>query len=548
MRTLTCTLMLLLAPAVSPLLFAAAAAHAATPEGAVRRVVVYPDRALVTRSAQVACGTRVPVHFAALPPATDPASLRAETSRGQIEGLRAEEQPRETAYAKAVAELDEQLRELSRKLAILQSAAARDDAANNLATRYEGLAQTLIGRELADPPGPAGRPPASWSSALDTALKSRLQVAASRAERRKQERELQATIADLSQQRSQRQQAASRRELQADVLITCPAGQSATVDLSYMVGGARFSPTHEARLDDGSGRIQLTSFATVTQTTGEDWSEAQLTLSTALPRRNATPPSVQPLRVYADPREPPKKILVSRTQEYSHAEAPADLSKTTGEDSSGDKPSRAAPVAQGLSVQFPISAAATVRGDGTPVRVTLAGGVLPSRLAYRSVPKLLPYVFRVADLNNTAGYPLLAGPIDILRRGAFIARYPLPHVPAGGRFQLSFGLEERLRVRRVVIDEIARDRGVFGSIRRHNYAYRFEVESYLDHPDELEVAEHIPVSELADIQVSLDPAQSAGWKLEAQDGIATFRQALRPGEKRALVLRYSVDVPSSYSE
>lgn len=527
----------------------ASRAQAASAEPQIRRVVVYPDRALVSRVAKVSCGVRIPVHFSSLPPAADASSLRAETSLGQIEGLRAEVQPRETAYAKAVAEIDEQLRILQRKQAVLQNAIARDDAESALAGRYEAVAQTMISRELGELPGPAGKPPAAWSSALETALQSRLKVAAARAERRKLQRELAAEAADLQQQRSLRQQAAARRELFADVLVTCPAGQQATVELSYMVGGAHWTPMHEARLDDSSARIQLTSFATLSQATGEDWTGAQLTLSTALPRSDATPPAVQPLRVYADPREPPKKVLVSRTQEYSHADAPADLSKNTGSPSGASgEGRRAAPLPQGLSVQFPIAESATVHGDGTPIRVTLASSSVQSRLAYRAVPKLLPHVFRVAELNNTAGYPLLAGPMDVLRRGAFIARYPLPLVPAGGRFELSFGLEERLRVKRVVIDEIARDRGVFGSTRRHNYAYRFELESYLDRPDEIEVSEHIPVSELADIQVGLDPSTSAGWKLNAPDGILTWRLPLRPGEKRALALRYYVDVPSSYTE
>lgn len=552
MRTLTfCFPLLSLVSSVLPvssrgLSQAQAAAPELVPASAIRRVVVYPDRALVTRTASVACGTRVPLRFPALPPSADAASLRAETSLGQIEGLRAEEQPRETAYAKTVADLDEKLRLLQRKLTELQTAAARDDAGVSLAGRYEALAQTMIGRELTEPPGPAGKPPAAWTGALDTALQSRLKTAAARAERRKAERELHAEIADLSQQRSQKQQAAARRELVADVLVTCPAGQQATVELSYMVGGAHFTTAHEARLDDSGGRILFSSFATLSQSTGEDWGGAKLTVSTALPRSNATPPTVQPLRVYADPREPPKKVLVSRTQEYSHADAPADLGKN--DSSGGGEGRRPPPVAQGLSVQFPVAEAATVRGDGTPVRVTLAQGTLPARLAYRSVPKLLPYVFRVADLNNTAGYPLLAGPIDVLRRGAFIARYPLPYVPAGGRFQLSFGLEERVRVKRLVIDEIARDRGILGGTRRHNYTYRFELESYLDRPDEIEIAEHIPVSELADIQVGFDASTSPGYQHNAPDGIVTWRIALRPGEKRALSLRYFVDVPSSYSE
>ena len=526
--------------------------------GAVSRVVVYPDRAQVTRSVAVACGDRVPVQFAALPPSADVASVRAYVSVGRIDGLRAEERALPSAYAKQIAELDDRLHRLDVEVQALQSAARRDETTLGLAAQYEALAQQLISRELTEPPqaaatavgrGGATKAPATWGAALDSALSARMQVAAARAERAEKLRALGRQIDDLRQQRGQQQHAAAQRDVTADVLVSCPVGPRAVVDLTYMVGGAGFVPAHEARLEDRNGRVVLTSLATLRQSTGEDWRGARLTLSTAVPRQNATPPSVSPLRIYADPREPPKKVLVSRAEQHEHADAPSG-GMPAGAESGGERNLGGRPQAQaqGLSVQFVIADSADVAGDGTPVRVVMAESALPAHVAYRAVPKLLPYVFRVADLNNTPQYPLLPGPIDVLRHGQFIARYDLPHVPAGGRFQLTFGLEDRLRVKRQIIDEVARDRGVLGGTRRHNYVYRFEISSFLDRPDVVELSEHIPVSELDDVKVALAPTTSGGHQLNSSDGIVSWKLSLSPGEKRQLTLAYYVDVPSSYSE
>ncbi len=529
---------------VLSLLGVASAATEPPAASQVRRVVVYPDRALVTREASVACGDRALVRFEHLPPSADAASLRAQTSLGRIEGLRTEDQPRRAAFSQAVAAMDDALRQHQRDLAALRAAESRDEAAVQLAARYETVASTLISRELSDPG--ATKPPPSWNSALDTALTARVQVATTRAERQRQTRELQAQISDLQQQRSLQLQAGSRRDLSAEVLLSCPPGQRASVELSYLVGGAGFVPAHEARLDERAGRVILTSFATLQQSTGEDWPAIALTLSTAAPQKNATPPTVGPLRVFADPREPPKKIVVSRSEQHEHAEAPGEPSKNSGGEAGASTRHPAQP--QGLSVQFPVAMATSVRGDGTPLRVTLADSALTAQIAYRSVPKLLPYVFRVADLTNSAGYPLLSGDLDVFRGGQFVARYPLDYIAAGARFQLSFGLEDRLRIRRKTVDEVARDRGLFAGTRRHHYAYRFEVQSFLDRADQLEIAEHIPVSELSDIRVELHPSTSPGYAVQPQDGIVRFRVPLRPGESKTLSLAYFVDVPSSYSE
>ena len=76
---------------------------------------------------------------------------------------------------------------------------------------------------------------------------------------------------------------------------------------------------------------------------------------------------------------------------------------------------------------------------------------------------------------------------------------PLARVAEGARFQLSFGLEEGVKVKRTVVEEIARDRGIFKSAQRFRYAYRLEVENHLGRPEVVQLAEQVPVSELSDV-------------------------------------------------
>lgn len=514
----------------------------------VSRVVVYPDRAQVSRSVSTPCNGRVVLRFSGLPPAADPASLRAQSNLGHIEGLRSEARVLTEAYAKKIEELDEQIVKLEQEQRALHEQQGRDDVAVQLAGRYEQLAQTLINRELPDPqslPNTAGV--RSWNAALDTALKTRLQAAASRSERTAKQRELDHRLSELRQKRQRQQVAAGRRDLSAEVLLSCPPGaanQPAEVELTYVVGGASWTAEHEARLADRDGSVHLTSYATLAQTTGEDWRAAQIILSTAVPRQNATPPTIEALRVYADPREPPKRILVSRQEETQHVSVAAD--KQAEVPVSGKQLPQQRD--QGLSVQFVVAAPADIAGDGTKSRLVIAESNLQGRLVYRAAPKLMPYVFRVAELTNSAGYPLVAGPVDVFRRGQFVARYPLDLVASGAPFQLTFGLEDRLKVKRHVVEELVRDKGIFGGTRRHRYVYRFELASYLDRPDEVELAEHIPVSEIDDVKVALAQETTPGYKLNNDDGIVTWKLPLRPGEKRQLALSYFVDVPASYVE
>jgi uncharacterized protein (TIGR02231 family) len=311
------------------------------------------------------------------------------------------------------------------------------------------------------------------------------------------------------------------------------------VELSYLVGGASWTPGYEARADEAGGAVELSTFATVSQATGEDWSGARLMLSTAQPRQNATPPEVRQLRVGAT-KDTKKKVLVRREEYQEHAEGGEVEAEPTPEGGG----LRA--VAQGLSVQLQLPEPANVPGDGTPTRLFVGRTRMKSNFAYRSVPKLMPFVFRVADLSNTGAFPLLPGPLDAFGRTGFLARYQLERVPQGGKFHLTFGIEEGLRVKRQVVTELRKDAGLFGNARRYHYAYRFELGNFRARDEVVELSEHVPVSELDDVKVALEEKTTPGYELRAEDGIVTWKVKLAPKEQKTVDLLYRVDVPSSY--
>ncbi|MBI3073860.1 MAG: mucoidy inhibitor MuiA family protein [Deltaproteobacteria bacterium] len=506
------------------------------PAADVTKVVVYPDRAQVTREARIACGPRAVANFAGITPSADPASFRARTNLGAIEGLRTEVRTRDQVFAPDVKAIDVDVRRLRGETAALENRALRAGEQATLAGRLLEVARGLVGREMNDATPNA----AAWTVAFETALATRLKANAAVVDVQSRRRDLDRKLAELYAKRSRLATAATRREHFAEVLVSCAAGRSATVELTYMVGGAGWRPSYEARADEKGGTVDLATFATITQSTGEPWTKTRVTLSTAVPRENATPPDVRRLNIWAEERKATKKVLVRRDEFRDRAEA-------SGKDDavSGDTQMQVA--AQGLSVQLTVPERADIAGNGTPARLFVARTKMKARFALRSIPKLMPFVFRVADLSNAAPFPLLAGPIDAFRHGALMARYQLPRVPQGGRFHLTFGLEESIRMKRVTVEELRRDEGLFKSNRRFRYVYRFDVASFSKSEAEVELSEHIPVSELDDVKVGIDTeVTTAGYEHRADDGIVTWRLKMGAGEKRSVTLAFIVDVPSSF--
>jgi uncharacterized protein (TIGR02231 family) len=510
-------------------------AVAAEPASPIKRVVVYPDRALVTRAVKIPCGTHVIVSFSGIPPAADAQSFRAMASSAVVDGVRWQKETRKDAYASSAEKLESRIRTLTTEHTQSLRAESRFENARTTAHGYLTLAQWFLKREMSGP-----KPATTvWKNALDAAIESELKATASLTLARIHARELRRQLDETRAEYTRLAEAAPWREFMAEAVVTCPAGRTTEVELSYLVGGASWEPSYEARAQESTGVVDLKAFATVKQTTGEDWHQAQLILSSAVPRQNATPPQIHPLRVTSVEQDPPRHVLVERAEEIRHSDGASD----SGAASTG---TRTQAVAQGLSVQLVVPDPADVAGDGTATRLLFARNNLPADFRYRTSPKLAPFVYLVADTVNAAPFPIVAGSVDLYRNGSFLARHTTETVASGARFPLSFGIEESLRARRVVLEERERETGLIDKDRRRVYSYRFHVANYLARAAELELSDHIPVSEMKDLTVSVDGSTTAGYQLDGSDGIVRWFLKLAPGEERAIDLAFHIDVPGEY--
>ena len=498
------------------------------------QVVVFPDRAQVTRVTAATCGARVPLLFDSIPPAAAADSFRARSNLGTIDGLRSELVRREAEFGVRREALNAQLDALRDERRVLDDAQRRAQDQSRRAQQFGTLTTTMISREMAQE-----RPDLkAWQQAIDSALGTALAAAKASAETAQKTAELDRREAELRRQLATLEVSGQKQSYSVEVLISCPAGATAQVSLTYLVGGAAWAPVYEARADDHSV-VELSTYATVHQQTGEDWPEVDLVLSTAVPAQNATPPSLKKLLVSATESPPEKKVLVRRD------EAVAGLSTGASDPAPATTPGLVAKN-QGLSVQLQVPEKTRIFGDGRAARVFVGLAKLKTAYELRVLPKLYPVAFRVAELTNSLPWTLLPGRVDVFRPSGLVWRYELERVAQGAPFTLTFGFDESVRVKRVVLEELKRDAGLFGGKKRFTYAYRFEVANYGKTAVDVSVADHLPISELGDISVSVGEKTTPGYSLGGADGIAKWKLALKSQERKSVDFAFRVEVPSSY--
>jgi uncharacterized protein (TIGR02231 family) len=513
---------------------AAAAPAAALAPPAIAEVVVHPDRAAVTRRTTVACRDRAWVRFEHLPPGADPTSLRAQARGGNVQAVRTRETTRAAAFSPRVAAIDGRLAQLAGDIDQTEAALVRVQAEADNGEAYRQISEELVTRELA-----AARPNiAGWQGALRTVLDAGLRSSRARTPLDARLRQLRREQQALAGERARLGAAAARNDHLAEVEIACAAPADVAVSLTYVVAGASWSPAYEAR-SDRDAELALAVHATIQQASGEDWRGARLVLSTARPGRHAAPPRIEPLAVFAEAQEQPAKQAVAFAEPVRHAEAASPQAGAgTGTAVRAER--------QGASVQLSLPAPADVPGDGTPVRLLVARHRLAARLRLRATPRLAPCVFRLAEAFNGAPFTLLPGPVDVYRAGGFVARHALGETPPGGRFTVSLGIDERVRVSRLILEERQQPAGLFGRSRHHRFHYRLAIESHLPAAEEVDLIDQIPVSELDDLPVVVERATTPGYTLDRRDGIVQWRWRLAPGERRAAELSFLIEVPASY--
>lgn len=496
-------------------------------------VVVYPDRAQVTRRTQVTCGQRTATVFEGVPPAAVADSFRALVTSGTVDGLRAELVRGEKQFSQKAEALEQKLQALTDEGRVLDDKLARTEAGRTMAARLREVAEHGLSTELASDKADVK----AWSTALETPLSAALAAAKQSAELVTARTVLNRTIEETRRQLDEVRLGAQQSSYRVEVLVSCAAG-TAQLSLTYLVGGASWTPAYEARANENTKTVTLSTYATVTQLTGERWADVSLSLSTAIPSQNATPPTMMKLLLGASERPPEKKVLTRRDEFVDTV--------TTGSIGSSNTREGLVAKAQGLSVQLEVKGNSSVPGDGAPARLFVGDSTLAAVFELKVWPRVTPVAFRVAQVTNTGAWPLLAGRLDAFRSTGMVGRYDLERVAQGAPFTLTFGLEDSIRVKRVVVEELKKGAGLFNSKQRFTFVYRFDLTNYGKSQTDVVVVDQVPVAEVNDLEIGLTEKTTAGGELNKASGLVSWKVPLKPQEKRTLDFGFRVDVPSTY--
>lgn len=508
--------------------------------GKIAAVCVYPDQAQIVRRALVTVSTReTEILFPNLPLSLQPETVRVAgrgTARVRLLGV-------EVTQVRYALPPEEALRELGKQIEELE------DRNRALGDRVEMLNRSL---ELLSALGKATADRLPWGIArgtVDPAQVESLLAIFPRAEeetRRQirelevQRRELGRELERLRRERDARLKPRTPDRYQVSVPIEVEEPGELEVELSYVCREATWKPLYDLRFDESGPSLLLSLLAEVSQRTGEDWSEIQLTLSTARPALGRTLPEIQPWYIHLrrpQPVEAAAPRMLAMAEELPEA-APQLLGETLLEEA---RMAEAEIRQEGTAVVFLAPGAPSVPADGSTRKVLLGTHSLPVTLDWITAPKQEPYVFRRARAKNTTPSVLLPGNGSVFYGDTFVGTATVAETPVGGEIELSLGVDDRVKVERELVERAVDKSGFVEKLRRVQYSYRIRVQNLRSEPIALTVLDQIPVSRHESLKVKLlrsDPQAQAGpmgelrWEMKAG-----------PGEKREITFAFQVEMP-----
>ena len=333
-----------------------------------------------------------------------------------------------------------------------------------------------------------------------------------------------------------------------------------SLQLSYVVSNTTWAPSYDIRVSTTSNVMDVTYYADVTQSTGEDWEDCDLFLSTSNPSIGSCPPPL-PVRTVdwsykiAHRRGSKSNSLAMASHRknmkskrgYNGTDDDDDMRERQGSFSLMDGDSGGLNNLRNLQIQsitnilpsapplpngegegesvltsgvmgsgeagattFTIPRKVNISSDSKPHKVTVTNETFSPQMVHYVSPNIDASAYLQAKVLNTSRFPLLASEkVSVFMDGNFISTTKMRPVSPGESFNIFLGVDPALKVEYRPCRTSAKTKGLFSSTEVKQYEYCTVLRNTKLNLCRVIVAEILPRSNDENISVELIEPTSA---------------------------------------
>jgi len=336
-----------------------------------------------------------------------------------------------------------------------------------------------------------------------------------------------------------------------ELILQVMASQVSTADIgiSYFTQRAGWIPTYDMRVKSVDNSFRLAYKAAVTQTTGLDWKQVKLTLSTSNPNQGNVYPTLNPLflqlynpQVYKEMAARSAAANYNRAQSMKQVELDNLAGTTPGlMISEKDDVSDYLTLNESqLNTSFEIDLPYDIPADGKSYSVAIKEEKLNATYKHYAVPKLDKDAFLLAEISNWENLDLLPGDANIIMDNVYLGKSFIDPNTTMDTLNLSLGRDKRMAVKRVLVKEFSKSK-VRGDTKTETFTYEITVKNNKSKDVAMLLKDQYPISKMKDVVVKLEEKGDA--EVNEELGTLNWKINLKPGESKKYKFSYSVTYP-----
>ena len=328
------------------------------------------------------------------------------------------------------------------------------------------------------------------------------------------------------------------------VTVSAKSAVTGKLNFSYVVSNAGWTPIYDLRSDASTGKIELTYKAEVFQSTGLDWDNIKLNISTNNPYVNKTKPTLNPWYIdYNIYKSENKKGVMDKLQEvqitsqalfnrgYAYSEDMDDEKNIMGADQFTTV------VHHLISAEFKIDLPYSIKSNNEKHMVLIKTANLDTKFKYYSVPKLDASVYLVAQMTKLDELQLVPGQANIFFDGSYIGETYIDPTTMDDTLNLSLGKDPSIVVKRTLLKKELKDR-IIGDKRERTFAYSIEISNQKSSSIEIVIQDQLPITQNADINIESD--NFAKGRFDERTGLLEWSFILKAKENKVIDYNFRV--------
>tara|TARA_R110000796_G_scaffold71409_4_gene162120 strand:+ start:48679 stop:50553 length:1875 start_codon:yes stop_codon:yes gene_type:complete len=182
----------------------------------------------------------------------------------------------------------------------------------------------------------------------------------------------------------------------------------------------------------------------------------------------------------------------------------------------------------------------SIPSTGKPEVVDMLTKEVEAEYIYSTSPKVKQTAYLVAMIKDWTDLKLLDGESNLYFENRFVGKSIIDTNVGSDTLNISLGKDEGIVINRERLKDFE-ERKFFSNKKKEERHFRITVMNTKSSEVSISIYDQIPITARDNVKVNV--IEISGAEMNKETGLLTWKTQLKPGEKRELILKYSVEYP-----